>query len=134
MRDVKRCIGLIKWFAEFWPGGAKAQKTISTLGRSLVLAITHVYCFRLASNSQRKSLWTKVSICVRDCGRQAEKCLMSAIADKTFPLAMVKRVQQSFADTFFVDSGIAMNEVCSQFNCKLLVFINNDYILFSFRL
>ena len=59
---------------------------------------------------------------------------MSAIADKTFPLAMVKRVQQSFADTFFVDSGIAMNEVCSQFNCKLLVFINNDYILFSFRL
>ncbi len=44
-------------------------------------------------------------------GRQAEHVLMNAIGQNSFALGLLKRVQKNFADTFVVESGIAMNEV-----------------------
>lgn len=111
LRDVVRCLSLITWFATYWPGGPKARTHISLFGRSLVLAISHVYLYRLSSNQLRAQFWSKISAISKDFGRNADQIHVSALSKSSFPQAVLKRVQRNFADTFTIDSGIAMNEV-----------------------
>jgi hypothetical protein len=111
LRDVKRCLGLLQWFARHWPGGAKARTHVSLFGRSLVLAVAHVYLYRLSSSQMRGQFWSKVSSIVKGFGRSAEHIRCGELGKSTFPPRVLKRVQKNFADTFTVDAGIAMNEV-----------------------
>ena len=83
-----------------------------------MLAIAHVYLYRLSSGEMRSQFWSKVAAMVRDFGRRAEQIRCSELGKSSFPPAVLKRVQKNFADTFTVDPGIAMNEVC------LVVLIN----------
>lgn len=130
LRDVKRCLGLIVWFASYWPGGPKARTHISLFGRSLVLAVAHVYLYRLSSAQMRNQFWAKVAAIAKNFGRGVDHIQCGELTKSSFPAAVLKRVQKNFSDTFTVDAGIAMNEALTENIYVIVVCILNKIPVF----
>ncbi|CAM9234897.1 unnamed protein product, partial [Ectocarpus fasciculatus] len=130
LRDVKRCLGLISWFAKYWPGGPRARTHISLFGRSLVLAVAHVYLYRLSSVQMRAQFWSKVAAITKDFGRKVDQIRCAELGQSSFPQAVLKRVQKNFSDTFTVDTGIAMNEALTENIYVIVVCILNKIPVF----
>lgn len=76
-----------------------------------MLAVAHVYLYRLSSVQMRAQFWSKVAAITKDFGRKVDQIRCAELGQSSFPQAVLKRVQKNFSDTFTVDTGIAMNEV-----------------------
>ena len=108
LRDVKRVLQLVAWFSQprhdpwMREGEGDEQRT-----KVYVLALAHVYCYRLQSDTMRMLFWNDVC------------------PDITHAMELVVRTQHALVTHFDIDEGLSMNDALRENLFVTLVCILN---------
>jgi hypothetical protein len=113
LRDVQRCIKLLNWFSSKF-GTNKVGQKISSLCRALVLAIAHVYGYRLPTTSARYSFWIKISSIANSFGKAAVKVKFDALGKHGTAQNILENMQRRFVNNLVVEPGIALNQALTE--------------------
>lgn len=116
LRDVQRCLDLLNWFyVKVGVGKAReasgVKVVISPLCRSAVLAIAHVYGYRLPSTEARKSFYTMLTSMIKRWGKIAVRVNFDALGRSGFVQTVLENMQRKFVNNLVVEPSIAMNQV-----------------------
>lgn len=111
LRDVQRTIDLLNWFRKKF--SSKAGK-ISPLCRATVLAIAHVYSYRLPTASSRYSFWTQISAVVKSFGKVAAKINFDGLGQHGLAQNILENMQRRFVNNLVVEPGIALNQALTE--------------------
>ena len=114
LRDVQRCIDLLNWFyVKIGVGKARENKggKISPLCRSAVLAIAHVYGYRLPSLESRTSYYSILTSLIKRWGKIATRVNFDGLGKVGFVHTIIENMQRKFVNNLLVEPTIAMNQV-----------------------
>lgn len=138
LRDVKRTLALWIWFYNELPDEGLHGAHVSATARSLVLAIAHVYCYRLPSADSRQAFWTEIASAVFVMKSSASSTLISpkvsdrfaALDNEAVLSIVVTRAQALFVDNLELEEGISMNQALTENLFVTIVCILNKIPIF----
>ena len=120
LRDVQRCIDLIRWFFLKVGVGRKGENkrggnvVISPLGRSTMLSIAMVYGYRLPSAASRNSFFLQISSIVKRWGKTANRVNMDALGRAGFAQTILDNMTRRFVNNLVVEESIALNQALTE--------------------
>ena len=114
LRDVKRCIDLLNWFYKYVRGPSGTKQKISSLCRCTVLALAHVYAYRLPTSQNRYSFWLHVSSFIKGYGRDAERVNFYGLSTHGFPQRILDNMQRRFVNNLVVDPDVSVNKALTE--------------------
>jgi E3 ubiquitin-protein ligase RNF213 len=118
LRDVQRCIDLLKWFylevGVGKKGSGKAAQVISALGRSTMLAIAMVYGYRLPSAQSRNSYFVQMASIVKRWSKMAAKVNFEALGRAGFAQTVLDNMMRRFVNNLVVEESIALNQALTE--------------------
>lgn len=136
LRDVKRCIELIKWFYLKVGVGKKGENksagkvVISALGRSTILAIAIVYGYRLPSATSRNSFFVQLSSIVKRWSKTAVKVNFDALGRQGFAQTVLDNMMRRFVNNLVVEDSIALNQALTENLFVTIICILNKIPIF----
>lgn len=154
LRDVNRCLGLLKWFhkyvkssqktksskssrkgkdAKASPAAAAAAAQSSNLETATVLALAFVYYYRLSKHSQRIKLWEKLqdSRDVKWSSKGVRATGFPSLRGKNEFEQRLNKVQTTFCTNIVIkEEGIAMNNALMENLFVLIISILNKIPVF----
>lgn len=105
---------------------AAAKAKISALGRAAVLALAHVYYYRLASVTDRQNYdYFVVKNTVSAFGRVARKVRMHLLCNSGTFNNVLLRNHRRFAENLVIEDGVAMNQALMENLFVIIVCILN---------
>eukprot|EP01012_Entosiphon_sulcatum_P048333 TRINITY_DN6681_c0_g4_i1.p1 TRINITY_DN6681_c0_g4~~TRINITY_DN6681_c0_g4_i1.p1 ORF type:complete len:5149 (+),score=717.09 TRINITY_DN6681_c0_g4_i1:781-15447(+) len=108
LRDVKRCLLLIKWFRD--KVAVKSKSKVSPLSGASVLAVALVYYYRLSTLEQRTEFWRELHMKV-NYGHKDLRGLGWHILNREGALEKVLfETEQKFCKNIEVEPGIALTQ------------------------
>ena len=120
LRDVKRCLNLIKWFDTLLPKQTEAVKKTNqqqqaraakSFCTTTVLGIAHVYYYRIDDTDKRWNYWQKLSTTVSCMSRRSQAAAgMLEFENAADFTNILELTQKWLCAKFVVEDGIAMNE------------------------
>lgn len=117
LRDVKRVLILFLWFHKEWTDKKLQDESsaVKLIPRCAILALAHVYCYRLPSIAQRTALWEKLSSIIRaqkwiDGSHQ----LFRPLASENIQISIVDKAQDALVSHLEVEDGISMNQALTE--------------------
>ncbi|CAE7238243.1 RNF213 [Symbiodinium microadriaticum] len=120
LRDVQRCIDLIRWFFLKVGVGKKGENkrsgrvVVSALGRSTILSIAIVYGYRLPSASSRNSFFLQISSIVKRWGKTATKVSFDELGRAGFAQTILDNMMRRFVNNLVVEESIALNQALTE--------------------
>jgi E3 ubiquitin-protein ligase RNF213 len=135
LRDVQRCLDLLQWFyVKIGVGKVREAKgtkvVISPLCRSAVLAIAHVYGYRLPSADARKSFYSMLTSMIKRWGKTAVHVNFDALGRAGFVQTILENMQRKFVNNLTVEPSIAMNQALTENLFVTIICILNKIPIF----
>jgi hypothetical protein len=129
LRDVKRVLVLLRWFYKELPEQTSSQ--IAPLPRAVVLALAHVYCYRISSSVMREEFWDSIASEIRNYfGKNAVVKEFQPLSVDKAAQVVVSHTQKMFVDNLEIEDGISMNEALSENLFVAIVCILNKIPIF----
>ena len=114
LRDVGRCIDLLNWFFFHVGGSGGGKSKVSALCRCTVLAIAHVYAYRLPTTNDRYSFWLKISAIVKSYGKDAERVQFYGLSNHGLPQRIIDNMQRRFVNNMVIEGDVSMNQALTE--------------------
>ena len=122
LRDVKRCIQLVKWFqsiahlipASLLRSDLRSVWTYTCSLRSYVLAIALVYHYRINQRSQRYALWSNLSRIMIDFFGNRIRRNQRDLFHVNHLLGLLKHEESYYCHQLVIEDNIAKNEALSE--------------------
>ena len=110
LRDLKRTLQLARWFKKY---GAKPIIGRDVWGAPTILAIAHVFYFRLSSSEDRERLLSCLSLALRDRTDSTMDCTEWSWLRGSM-LKLIKATMKSLCGKLQVEEGVAMNQALQE--------------------
>eukprot|EP01060_Flectonema_neradi_P020833 TRINITY_DN2832_c5_g1_i4.p1 TRINITY_DN2832_c5_g1~~TRINITY_DN2832_c5_g1_i4.p1 ORF type:complete len:4086 (+),score=767.97 TRINITY_DN2832_c5_g1_i4:3344-15601(+) len=111
LRDLRKALQLAKWFKKF---GAKAVAGRDAWSAPTILAIAHVFYFRLSSSEDRERLLSKLSLSLRERADATFDCSGWSWLRGTQMVKLIKQTMNALCSKLEVEEGIAMNQALQE--------------------
>jgi hypothetical protein len=115
LRDVKRTLVLIRWFNDELPSEHLEGQKVGNIARATILAIAHVYCYRLSSSMLREGLWELLTKEIHEISqKQKQQNDFNVLSTSGAAQAIVMHAQQLFVENLEIEDGISMNRALTE--------------------
>lgn len=111
LRDVKRCLSLLRWFHDDLPDDQ--LQSLSSVSRAAILAMAHVYWYRLSDANDRLRFMTHISVTIQRKGARSGFVSLGQGGSASL-LTVVARAQSLFSENLDVEDGVSMNQALSE--------------------
>lgn len=117
LRDVKRVLLLFLWFHKEWMDKQLNDEAaiLKLVPRCIILALAHVYCYRLPTEVQRLALWDKLSELLRNQRWiKGSHHLFRPLATDNIQETIIDKAQNALVSHLEVEEGISMNQALTE--------------------
>ena len=110
LRDLKRTLQLARWFKKY---GTKPAVGKDVWGAPTILAIAHVFYFRLSRSEDRDQLLSCLSLALRERSDSSMNCTEWSWLRGSM-LKLIRSTMKSLCGKLRVEEGVAMNQALQE--------------------